>query len=403
MLIWLLGVLLLASLAALGLRQGAVRVAFSFVGILLGALLAGPLGKLIKPLLVLVGVKDPLILHLVPPLVGFIIVSVIFKVAALSVHHKIDVHFKYHAGDLRLALYERLHHRLGLCLGLFNGALYFILISWVIFALSYWTYQTATSASEPWQLRMINRLGKDLQSSGFAKVARAVDPLSDSFYQTADIAGLLYNNPLLEARLSRYPAFLGLSERQEFQNLGKDQEFTNMRQRQDPIMVVLKHPGVQGVLQNRELMDAIKAALVPNLKDLQTFLETGHSAKFDPESILGRWDFDLTYTMIMVHKGKPNISSLDLAKLKKAVMGAFSKATFVATTEHQAILKNVPHAMYAAGGMPSTDVQTLQGQWKGSDGKYQLTMAGKEYSANVEADRITVTGEGMEIALVRED
>ena len=59
--------------------------------------------------------------------------------------------------------------------------------------------------------------------------------------------------------------------------------------------------------------------------------------------------------------------------------------------------------MYAAGGMPSADIQTLQGQWKGSDGKYQLTMAGKEYSANVEADRVTVTGEGMEIALVRED
>src|SRR5689334_3459940 len=286
MMIWLLGVLLLASLAGLGLRQGAVRVAFSLVGILLGALLAGPLGKLIKPLLGLVGTKDPLILHLLPPLLGFIIVSAIFKIAALSVHHKVDVHFKYHAGDLRLALYERLHHRLGLCLGLFNGALYFILMAWVIFALSYWTYQTATSASEPWELRLVNRLGKDLQSSGFAKVARAVDPLSESFYQTADIAGLLYNNPLLEARLSRYPAFLGLSERQEFQTLAKDQDFTNMRQRQDPIMAVLKQPGVQGILQNRDLTDAIKAALVPNLKDLQAFLETGRSAKFDPEQIL---------------------------------------------------------------------------------------------------------------------
>jgi hypothetical protein len=403
MTIWLLGILLLASLAGLGLRQGAVRVAFSLVGILLGALLAGPLGKLIKPLLLLVGVKDPMILHLVPPLLGFIIISIIFKVAALSVHHKIDVHFKYHAGDLRLALYERLHHRLGLCLGLFNGAAYFVLISWVIFVLSYWTYQTATSPSDPWQLRLVNRLGKDLQSSRFAKVARSIDPLADTVYKTADIAGLIYGNPLLEARLSRYPAFLGLAERPEFQTLANDQEFMNMRQRQDPILTVLKHPPVQGIFQSREMMDAIKAALVPNLADLQTFLTTGKSPKFDAETILGRWDFDLNYTMIMVHKVRTNISSIDLPKIKRAVMAGFAKATFVATTEHQAILKSVPRAMYAAGGVPSTDIQTLQGQWQGADGKYQLTLTGKDFSGTVEGDRLMMSGDGLEIAFVKED
>ena len=61
MTIWLLVVLLMASLAGLGYRQGAVRVAFSFVGILLGAVLAAPLGKLIKPILSAVGVKNPLL------------------------------------------------------------------------------------------------------------------------------------------------------------------------------------------------------------------------------------------------------------------------------------------------------------------------------------------------------
>ena len=46
MMFWLLALVLLASLAGVGYRQGAIRVAFSFVGILIGALLAGPLGKL---------------------------------------------------------------------------------------------------------------------------------------------------------------------------------------------------------------------------------------------------------------------------------------------------------------------------------------------------------------------
>src|SRR5258706_8142648 len=50
MTIWILAILLLAGLAALGLRQGAIRVAASFLGIVIGALLASPLAHLIQPL-----------------------------------------------------------------------------------------------------------------------------------------------------------------------------------------------------------------------------------------------------------------------------------------------------------------------------------------------------------------
>ena len=50
MMIWLLAILLLASLAGLGWRQGAIRVGISFLAILVGALLAPPLGRLLKPL-----------------------------------------------------------------------------------------------------------------------------------------------------------------------------------------------------------------------------------------------------------------------------------------------------------------------------------------------------------------
>ena len=145
---WLLALVLLASLAGIGYRQGAIRVAFSFVGILLGALLAGPLGKLVKPLLVVLGLKTPALAWLLAPLIVFVLISVIFKVAALMVHQKVDVHFKYHAGDLRLALWERLNRRLGLCLGLANGALYLILLSVVIYPLSYWTFQMATDPTK---------------------------------------------------------------------------------------------------------------------------------------------------------------------------------------------------------------------------------------------------------------
>ena len=105
MIFWLLALVLLASLAGIGYRQGVIRVAFSFVGIVFGALLAGLLGKLMKPLLITFGLKTPPLAWLLAPVVAFLLISIIFKVAGFMVHQKVDVHFKYHAGDLRLALW----------------------------------------------------------------------------------------------------------------------------------------------------------------------------------------------------------------------------------------------------------------------------------------------------------
>src|ERR1700740_2710192 len=122
---WILAIVLLASLAAMGYRQGVIRVGFSLAGILIGALLAGLVGKLIRPIFAAIGMKDPLLLAAIPPVIAFILIFMLFKVAAMTVHRKVDVHFRYQAGELRFALWERLQRRLGLCLGLFNGTLYF--------------------------------------------------------------------------------------------------------------------------------------------------------------------------------------------------------------------------------------------------------------------------------------
>ena len=408
MTIWLLVLLLMASVAAMGYRQGGVRVAFSLVGILLGALLAKPLGKLLKPVLVAVGVKYPMLAWLLGALIVFVAISVIFKVAAFMVHQKVDVYYKYHAGDLRLALWERLNRGLGLCLGLLNGALYCILLVAVIYPLSYWTFQLATPDKDPKSVRILNRLGQDLQSTGFAKVARALDPMPQVYYDSADLAGLIYNNPLSEARLARYPAFLGLAERPEFQDIAGDTQFTEMRQRRMPIMEVYDHAKIQAILNNPDLLGLIWTTVVPDIKDLTAYLDSGKSAKYDPERILGRWNFDVPIALTMYLRTKPNISSREMQQAKGWFVAAFSKTGLVAKTDHHVTLRNLPavRSPVAAAGAAS-GLQNLQGQWKNLDGKYQIALpvAGRdaELAAAVDGDRLTITGEGMNLVFSRED
>jgi hypothetical protein len=414
MTIWLLALVLLASLAGIGYRQGAIRVAFSFVGILVGAMLAGPLGRLIQPLLVMFGLKTPPMAWWLAPIVAFVVISIIFKIAALPVHRKVDVHFRYHAGDLRQALWERVSRRVGLCLALFNGALYLILLSSVIYPLSYWAVAMETDPNaagedkDPKTMRLLCRLGQDMQSTGFAKVARATDRMPQVWYDTADLASLIYKNPLSEARLSRYPAFLSLAERPEFQDMANDPQFTELLMRPAPIMTLLDQPKLQAIIQNPELLKLIWSTVVPDLKDVSTYLVTAKSAKYDSEKILGRWDFNLGATASLFRRARPNISAKEMVQWKKWLLGAFAKTSLVAMTDHEAILKNTPPLkLPTAGAATSTAPQNLKGQWQRLDGKYQLALSGgsKEelLTATIEGDRLTLLAEGLSLALDRED
>jgi uncharacterized membrane protein required for colicin V production len=405
MTIWILAVLLLAALAGMGYRQGAIRVAFSLIGIVLGVLLAVPLARLFKPLLSAVGVQNPALLWVLAPFVGFVLILAMFKIAGLAAHQKVDVYFKYKGGDLRLALWERLNRRLGLCLGLMNGAAYLILISFVIYAFSYWTVQMATDDADPRAVRTLNRLGQDLDRTGMAKVARAIDRLPETYYEAADVVGLIYHNPLLEARLSRYPAFLSLAERQEFRELAEDPEFHDKRLRREPLAELLNHHRAQAIVNNPETLRMIWDTAAPNLKDLRTFLETGESTRFDQIPILGRWNFDVTAALMMVRKARPNVGSVEMQRLRLWMTTAFEKTSFVAAPDNQAFLKNVPRmGAAAAGGM---DMHTLQGKWSGDRDKYQLTFdvnGGTEaVEAVVDRDRLTITREGVTMAFLRED
>jgi len=399
MTIWLLALILLGSLAGVGYRQGAIRAGFSLVGIILGALLAVPLGRFVQPLIEAVGVVNPVLLTAIGPFVVFVVVLVAFKVAGLMVHQKVDVYYKYKAGDLRLALFNRLNARLGLCLGLANGLAYLVLISFVIYALSYWTVQMASSDEDPRAVRILNRLGRDLQSTGMTRVARAIDPIPEVVYEVADVVGLIYRNPLLEGRLSRYPGFIPLGLTSEFRELGQDAEFTSLRVRQAPIKDLLDYPKVQVITQNPELLRKVWDTLVGDLKDFKTFLDEGKSAKYDSERILGRWLFDVNGTVSAFRRTKANVPQPELLRFRRLLLDRFTKATVVASPDHQVVIRNLPL-------LTSEGLQTLDGKWSKAGQDYEVELAGgtDRRTGKIENFRLTLSGnEGWPLVFVKED
>jgi hypothetical protein len=395
MMIWLLALVLLASLAGLGYRQGAIRVACSLAGIIAGLLLAAPLAKLAKVQagLVAVGVHNPILLWLLPPPIVFVVVLVIFKIVGAVVHRKVALHYKYKSGDLRLARWERMHQRLGLCLGLVNATVYLALICTVIYMFSYWTVQLATSDQDPKSLKILNRLGRDVQSSGMSRVAGALDFMPPVYYQAADLANIIYHTPLIEARLSRYPGFFALGERPEFQALAKDNGFSNLRLSvgNRSVMDLIKYPAIKTMLNNPDMLKLIWKTAAPDLQDLRNFLETGRSAKYDGEKILGRWDYDVNSAIALVGKTEPNITSRQMQE-KRLDIARLSKAVLVAAPGGQVFIKNAP--------------PLNTGSWrKTSGGQYEFRLGGgggRERS-EIDDDHLTLLNETAPLVFKRED
>lgn len=404
MTIWLLAVLLLAALAALGLRQGVIRVLLSFCGIVIGGLLAGPLGHLFKPLLSAGGLKHPVWLMLLPPCIGFIIVLTAFKVGGYVLNNKVQFHFKYNTSELQQAMWERLNHRLGLCLGLFNGAAYLVLIAVAVYTLSYWTVQMATPGSDPKTVQLINRMGKDLERTGMHRVAISVNRMPANYYLAGDIVGLIYKNPLLEARLSRYPAIIGLSEQPAFQDLANDTQFTELRMRQASLLEVMNYPKVQAIIQNPEMVKTVTNALMPNLSDLQAYLLSGKSQTFD-EEIFGRWDFDVNGTMALYRRAHPNMTSAE-AKKRRDSFVYFSKTTFVAAPMDAAWLKGYPHINMTVKP-PTIELQNSEGHWTGINGTYTVNVSidgrDQQLSGEIHGDRLMLSNSEVGLGFVKED
>jgi Colicin V production protein len=427
MLIWAIALLLAACSAVAGFCFGVIRAAVTFIGLFVSLLVARIFAHTVTPMFSHVGIKDPIVAWMLSPVVVFLLALTVVKVIGVILQRKVNLYYKYKAGDLRMGLWARLNTRLGLCLGFFNALVYMVLIVMIISIFSQATVQLSSPDSATWTVRLLNEAGHELESTGMARVAAAVDPMPANYYKAVDLAGLLYHNDLLEARLSRYPAFLTMAQRQEFQDIATDKDFAELRQRQPPISDILNHPRLKAILDNPEELGEIWQILVDNFDDLMVFLKTGQSPKYADQKLVGWWDFNMNATLTSFQEQKPDATTREMFMARQQLTLMFGKTTLLATLDNQAFLKNFgvikyPSAAPAGGrggrggrggaaaeppqaATPTVDVQpTVQGRWSENatgDG-YKFNFSTGNYEGTVDADTLILTGSALPLTFDRE-
>ncbi|HEV2694359.1 MAG TPA: CvpA family protein [Verrucomicrobiae bacterium] len=372
--IWILALLVIGATTLAGWRQGGIRAAIAFGGIVFATLLCGLAGKIFHLLLPVLGQKDPLMVWVLSPLCGFILISIIFSVIGFNVHRKVDVHYRHKSSDLRLALWERLNSRLGICVGVLNGAIYFVLISFLIFNLTYLTIQASASVKQPSiMLRLANSLGEGLQGTGFARTSAAVSTLNPMYYKYADLMGFLMQNPQTAPRLAEYPALTSLWERDDMQGLVTDGTLTNSLASGASVGEIVNEPSVQEFLKNKDQTKRVNDIFTKNMDDLMDYLKTGVSKTYGDDKILGRWEFNVPVTMAWLRQNQPKIQASEMRAIRALWTAAYAQTTVLVTADNQVFVRNFPRFLSGqAAGQPQFTPENWKGEWTKENDSYTL-------------------------------
>ncbi|HEV8542023.1 MAG TPA: CvpA family protein [Verrucomicrobiae bacterium] len=338
--LWILAIVLLAIFGGLGFAKGAIRMSISFVGLILGVLLAVPLGRSLQPMMKTVGVTNPVWVTLLPPVIVFVLVYLIVMGLSFFVHHKVYLLYKYKHDDVDRIRWERMNRQVGVGVGMLTGFLFFLFVCGVIYAAGYLTIQISAEDKNPATINFINSVRQDMADTGFDKAAAKFQPAPKIFFEAADVLGMLYHNPLLQARLSKYPYFLSLGERPEFQEMATDKEYNDLIFGKAPVTQIIDHTRTQALLGNTEVLNYLKGT---DLADLKEYLRTGKSAKYDSQEILGVWDLDKNAVLTGIRKSNPDIKTKEL-RLLKQILEAVPSISIMATPDSKLIVKTAAPA-----------------------------------------------------------
>ncbi len=426
MIMWITALVLVALTIGVGYRQGATRAAFSFLGLLAGAMLAVPVGPMFDWFFPLIGFKQPMAAKFGGPILAFFVVSWVFKAIGSFVHRKVDYFYRYQRDDATRAVWEVMHRRVGACVGALNGTVYFLAFALLVAVFGYFTIQTGAAESNSKVLSFLGKSAEDLQRTGMDKAVAPFNPAAEKYFDFADIAGLIFHNRALVDRLYQYPVFAAMAEEPVYREMGADKELQGMIKGQASLNEILANPKVAEVVSNSDIATRV---LELDFNDLRQYLETGKSEKYAQEKILGRWAYDETSTLLLNKKLKPEVPASRWFLMKNELTQRFDNSVFTAFYDNKAKLvlatnldgkasplQAVPARGLRPGGAPgaapvaitvtnfvplwffTNATYSALGKWSGTAPNYFVTLGNKNGTSTAEgkllADQMAFGFEG---------
>lgn len=330
--IWLIAILLMAIFAGIGFLKGAIQTGISVVGLFVALLLAMPLAPLMESACVASGVTNLILLAVLPPIIAFLVVGLVFMIVGIVVHFKVKNYFSFKTDQATQTMWKRLNQRVGAAFGILIGAFYTVALGVGVYSAGYLTHQVATDSDPGW-LKFITDTRVAMDGNGLGKMAASLDPMPEKYYEVSDLIGLSHRNPLLENRYRNYPPFLSLAEREDVQEIAADTEFHGMLVQQASLADIMNHPLGQKIMTNADLFDALVNQT--DLKDLKQFLEKGESPIYDEEEILGRWELNGNALINYVKRNTAGIKSKELRELKELVGTYLDGASLIVYTDNR--------------------------------------------------------------------
>ncbi len=336
MIVWILVIGLFLVFGAIGYAKGAIRMLVSFVGFVIALMLANPLSPLAAKLLPTLEVTNPVSKIVIPPLIVFALVNLIFIGLSFYVHRLVQLYFKYKTDGHHFACWERLNSRLGVPLGFLTATVYSLLLGLLIYIGGYATVQLAAGDNDPAWLRYLNQARTELSASGLDRTVAGFDKTPAKFYEIADLAGLIYNNPLAWGRMALYPQFLSLSERPDVSEVAADTDYLTLLQSQAPVGDILNHARTQALIENQELRQLFEQI---DIKDLTEFIHTGKTSKFEDQKIVGIWKVDPGAVLTTAKRSRPDITGAQMIQIKRLATTLLAGVTLKAGTDNQVFVK----------------------------------------------------------------
>ena len=341
MLIWVVAVVLVGGFGLLGHQTGAIRWGIGFIGAALGLALAGIAGGVVSAGLAMMGVKDYIDLALLPGVIVFSLLTIIFLVIGVAAHRPVELFFKYRSDEPTRAAFERMNQAIGLFVGLISGICVFFSVGNFVYRQGYLITQVTSDNGEATPVRYIAQLRGEMESTGWARTFAAMDNSPAKYYEVSDILGILHANPLVQGRAENYPPFLALGAQQEFAEIGSDAEFLKLIQSKPALSAMLNHPKAAAVLFSPTLRETFAKV---DLKDFRKYLETGISPRYEDEKILGRWRMDPGTVFTQLKRERLNLSPAEMRSIRAALGPILSGATLVAYTDGRFSIKIAPVA-----------------------------------------------------------